>query len=171
MPAVVSSGLGKFSRVTLISAMLVIAADQLSKSWARESLTAGTSAPLLPGILRFTLVTNTGGAFGIGRESAWLMFALASALTAAIAVWTMRRERAAHRRSPAERIGMGLLLGGAIGNLVDRVAAGRVTDFLEFAFVSLPVFNVADACIDTGIALIVVSMLTRGPADRSDHDG
>ncbi len=170
MPVVTGSGLGRFSRVTLVSAMLVIALDQLSKSWARESLTLGTSTALLPGLLRLTLVTNTGGAFGIGRESGWLMFALATALTAAIAVWTVRREQSAERPGSVERIGMGLLLGGAVGNLIDRITVGQVTDFLEFAFVSFPVFNVADACIDAGIALIVVSMLSRGSSDRPDHD-
>lgn len=147
------------SRLTLFFAVAALCADQASKTWARQALTAATPHAFLPGLLRFNLTSNAGGAFGIGREAGWLMGTLAACLTLAIVLWIRARERSASAPDSLERAGMGLIIGGALGNLWDRLADGQVTDFIEFDFVTFPVFNLADACIDAGIALIALSYL------------
>lgn len=148
---------GKF--VVPLVGLLLIALDQVSKAWARAHLAAGVTKPLIPGLLNLNYTTNTGGAFGIGRDYSWLMTALAIVLTAAVAFWIVRREHGQPGITALERIGLGMLLGGALGNLCDRFTIGRVTDFLEFSFVSFPVFNVADMAIDAGILLIAIDYL------------
>ncbi|HEY9869028.1 MAG TPA: signal peptidase II [Candidatus Obscuribacterales bacterium] len=142
--------------VVPLVALSIIALDQVSKAWARAHLASGATRPLVPGIVHLNYTTNTGGAFGIGRDYSWLMTALAILLTAAVAFWIVRREHGQPAASALERLGLGLLLGGALGNLCDRFTVGRVTDFLEFSFMSFPVFNVADMAIDAGILLIAI---------------
>ncbi len=140
-------------------AAICLAADYATKIWANAALMPGSSAPFIPGFLRLTLTTNTGAAFGVGRQSAWLMTALALTILTAVVVWVIKRERSSDPPLLYERVGMGLLIGGALGNIMDRLVAGRVTDFLEFAFIDFPVFNVADACIDAGAVLILLKLV------------
>lgn len=140
-------------------AAICLAADYATKIWANAVLMPGSSAPFIPGLLRLTLTTNTGAAFGVGRQSAWLMTALALTILTAVVVWVIKRERSADPPLLYERVGMGLLIGGALGNIMDRLVAGRVTDFLEFIFIDFPVFNLADACIDAGAVLILLKLV------------
>lgn len=142
--------------------------DFLSKTWARTNLTFGTTQPFIPGLLQFTLTTNQGGAFGLGKQYGYSMTILAFAIFIGIAVWAFFRTRAKDKPTLIEKAGMACLLGGAIGNLLDRVQYGRVTDFLEFSFISFPVFNVADATIDAGIALIFISYLIGSRASNDN---
>src|SRR5437762_9373440 len=85
------------------------------------------------------------------------MTLLVVAFVIAICYWVANRERSSMPPQVAERLGMGFLLGGALGNLFDRLTQGQVTDFLDFAFITFPVFNVADVCIDIGLGLILLS--------------
>jgi signal peptidase II len=148
-------------RIWLVAATaaVVIVLDALAKQWALGALQMGQTQPFLPGVLQFTLTTNTGGAFGIGREIKGLMTLLPMVICAGIIYWIWKRESRSEHLSVIEQIGFGLLLGGALGNIADRLIRGTVTDFLEFAFVQFPVFNVADALIDVGIALLIISSL------------
>ena len=88
-----------------------------------------------------------------------LMSSLAAVMTLALVAWSIKRELTESSVPLADRIGMGCLLGGAFGNLFDRFTRGRVTDFIEFGFVSFPVFNAADALIDLGIGLLIISSM------------
>jgi signal peptidase II len=170
------------SKLTVaLVAVFSFAADQSMKSWARNHLTPGTIKPFIPGILQFNLTTNTGGAFGIGRDLSWLMTTLAVLLTLAIISWIAKRQRSQYPPFAMESVGLALVLGGALGNLCDRFTVGRVTDFIEFAFFSFPVFNVADVAIDFGIVLIacdyyakraaVDALLSRLDADEGQTEG
>src|SRR5207244_2925248 len=117
-------------------------------SWARSNLALGSTKPFIPGLLQLTLATNTGGAFSLGRGNNTLMTMLVFSFICAIMLWMISRERSNQPPRMLERVGIGFLLGGAAGNLLDRLMLGHVTDFLDFAFVSFPVFNIADVCID-----------------------
>lgn len=88
------------------------------------------------------------------------MAVVASLITLILIVWVLKEEQTASGRSPLIGIGAGFLIGGALGNLLDRVLRQRVTDFIDFSFFQFPVFNVADICIDIGIGLIIISALT-----------
>ncbi len=142
--------------------------DRLSKSWALTHLQASQSTIFLPGLLNLRLVHNTGAAFSLGRDNGQLMTTVAALVTISLVAWMTNRYRRAAHSAPLERIGAGILLGGALGNLYDRFTLGQVTDFLEFSFMTFPIFNVADALIDLGIVLIFFAMIKEM---RQSHAG
>jgi signal peptidase II len=145
--------------LVVLMVVLVVALDAGTKQWALNNLELGRTQPFLPGILQYTLTWNTGGAFGIGRQFKEVMTFLPMAVCAALIYWIYRRETSGAPLSRLEQVGFGLVIGGALGNIADRIVRGRVTDFLEFSFISFPVFNVADALIDVGIAFLLISSL------------
>lgn len=145
--------------LVLFGLSFAFACDRLSKNWALSHLAFNTSTPFLPGLLNLRLVENTGAAFSLGRDNAGLMTMVASAVSVFLLLWTVNRLRKATFPAPLERLGAGVLLGGALGNLGDRFHQGHVTDFLEFAFINFPIFNIADSLIDLGIVLICIAML------------
>jgi signal peptidase II len=148
------------TRVIPVVAIVVLLADFLSKQWALTHLHAGVVDGFVPWILDMTLVTNTGTAFGMWRSERLVGMLLPPIICLAIIYWIVRRERRGDALSAVERLGFGMLLGGALGNMFDRLTRGEVTDFLYFAFYpSFPVFNLADALIDVGVALIVCQSL------------
>jgi signal peptidase II len=130
--------------------------DLASKTWARHNLRAGESQPFLPSLLNFSLVTNTGAAFSVGRDNGTIVLLTATLVFALLLFWYHRQLKRGFQ-SRLEQYGLSIVIGAALGNLLDRYLYGRVTDFLEFAFVNFPVFNLADVMIDIGIALIILS--------------
>lgn len=139
----------------MVAAVLVLLADQATKAWVLARMEFGASLPLVPPLVRITLWRNTGIAFGL-LSGANELVALAAV---AAAVWLVlyHRDRWQLR---VVRVGTGMVLGGAVGNLVDRVRFGYVVDFLELPY--WPIFNVADACIVTGGVLLILSSLRSG---------
>ena len=141
---------------SLIAAAVV--ADQLTKTAALSLLSQGTAVPVLPG-LNLSLGFNTGASFGMmggfmaGKPL--LMAALTGALTIAFAVMAFRAQHA------LERAGFALVVGGALGNIIDRLRQGAVTDFLDLYWRDWhwPTFNVADIAITLGAVLILAASL------------
>ena len=134
-----------------------LTADIFTKIWANNALLQGRSVPFIPSFLQLSLTRNTGIAFGIGQGHAVVTTAIGCTIFLAILAWIIWRERGAQKLSGLELSGAGFILGGALGNIFDRVCHGEVTDFLEFVFVSFPVFNVADVMIDVGAGLVIIS--------------
>lgn len=136
----------------LAVALAVIAFDQLTKWLVRTNLELGQSIPE-EGLFRLTYTTNTGGAFGIFANQTFL---LALAAIIGIAAFLLY-----FRYLPLEstllKVGLGLDLGGAIGNLIDRLRFGEVTDFIDVG--AWPVFNIADSAIVVGTILIAYYLL------------
>ena len=122
--------------------------DQVTKAWAREALAAGP-LPFIPGVLDLTLVMNTGAAFSIGSGSTWVFVLLAAVICVGCTVWVVRERSMGLPLACA----LGAVCGGGIGNLIDRVAAGQVTDFFATAFIDFPVFNVADIFVTCGVVI------------------
>lgn len=135
------------------TAAIVYVGDRLSKAWAEASLAGRAPVQIVPHVLQLNYTTNSGGAFGLGRSAPWL-FAGATILVASIVVWYSFR---LSRRLVA--ISLGLVLGGALGNLTDRVVgdSGRVVDFIDVRI--WPVFNVADSAIVIGAILLAFASL------------
>ncbi len=137
-------------RATLIAGV-VVAADQITKGWARTTL-ADHDVDLVPGFLRFHLAENPGSAFSLFQGlGPWL--GLAAILASGMILVLVDRTG-----SRAELAGFSLILGGAVGNLVDRAVKGRwlsgsVTDFVDFSF--WPNFNVADSAITIGVVVLL----------------
>ncbi len=155
--------------VIVVSLLLTFVADQAAKTWALENLTYRQSSAFLPGFLKLTLTHNTGAAFSVGRDYGSLMGIMAGVLTLVIVIWAIKRIKSDQPPILPEQVGIGFLIGGACGNLFDRVIRGRVTDFLEFDFMDFPVFNVADAMIDVGIGLIIIAMLVVSRAEKAQR--
>jgi signal peptidase II len=145
-----------------VVALFTFVADFASKQWALSHLHGNSLLTFIPNVLGMTLVTNTGTAFGMWRGVPIVGLLLPPAICLAIIYWIVRREMRGAALSAVELVGFGLVLGGAAGNVFDRLVHGQVTDFLFFEFwQSFPVFNVADALIDVGVGLIILHSLLR----------
>jgi signal peptidase II len=145
-------------------AALVYALDRVTKSMAEANLQDADPVELIPGVLQLRYTTNPGGAFGLFGEAAWLFVAISAAVILVVVV--------ASRSLPsaATAVGLGLVLGGAVGNLTDRVIrgtgfSGQVVDFIDLHV--WPVFNLADTGIVLGAAVLLLSGLRRDRHDRS----
>lgn len=162
---------GKSRRVSTLpvyfwlTAALAAAADLLSKHLVFRHLASVDRQPisLVPGFLRIVHSENRGGVFGLGQGSgAWLFFGLAAS---ALVVWFAHRK---DFRDVVVQIALGLVLGGALGNLFDRVAIGYVRDFID-VFVGewhWPAFNVADSGICVGAFYLAIHAFFRMPKDE-----
>lgn len=155
--------------IAVVIAAATLSLDRLSKSWALSNLQMHNSQPFIDGFLRFTLTTNTGAAFSLGANNGSFMTITAVVLTAALAVWLGSRIARAQKVPIVELIGLSCIIGGSLGNLTDRFTQGHVTDFLEFAFFSFPVFNVADTFINIGLGLVLISRIGKGEEDESKN--
>ena len=135
--------------------LVVFITDQVTKAWVRASLIEGASRPR-EGFLRLTHVSNTGSAFGLFPNQT-LFLLIASVVGIAVLLIFFRKQAG---QGFMVRASLGLQLGGAAGNLVDRITLGKVTDFIDVG--AWPVFNLADASIVTGI-VILAWLLFRSP--------
>lgn len=139
----------------LILGLLV--ADQIAKHFARTLLTAHMSVQVIPGILGLTLVENYGAAFSILGGARWFLVGLA-AITVGLCIVALRRR---WLPGAVADVCWALVLAGAVGNAIDRVAFGYVTDYLQTLFVSFPVFNIADIVLTVGVTLLLVIYVRR----------
>lgn len=129
--------------------------DQWSKSLIAKNFLPGESKLVVHGLLRWTYEQNSHGAFGLFGSNAILLVAMA--LVVLVVFWYAFRDAARH--SLLARIGFGLIVGGAIGNIVDRIQHGSVTDFIDFYRWWPNIFNVADSCITIGVGLLLIASL------------
>ena len=150
-------------RRILLLAVSVLGLDQVTKALAIHQLSGSPSVPILPGIFHLTFVYNTGVAFGLLKGTS-IPILVGTAVIIGWLLWTsFRKGPAPSQRGPGpvldRRLGicLGLLLGGAVGNWIDRLRLGGVIDFLDFRV--WPVFNVADACITVGAILMAWELL------------
>lgn len=158
----------------LLLAALLVALDQGVKFLVRAHIPPGGSVPLLPGVLDLTYVRNTGAAFSLLEEHTWLLSAASAAVVCGIAIALWKKVF----RHPLGVTPAVLVMAGGVGNLIDRVAFGFVTDMFRTLFISFPVFNVADICITVGgfwLVLYVVfgyDRLEKRPDKKEEaHDG
>jgi len=140
----------------LLLAALLFAADQLSKAWIVHSVHLQDYGSIpITALLSLTWVENRGismGLLNIGDAGRWPITALTAAIAIAVAFWLARE------RGRADALALGAILGGALGNIVDRVRLGYVVDFvhLHVGYRSFYVFNVADAAITLGVAALLL---------------
>lgn len=145
-------------------AFVVFACDQLSKLLIARNFVPGETLPLIPDIFHITYVRNPGAAFGIFAEHTPVFIAVSLLM----AVIIILGGRFLSGRYFLIRLALALQLGGALGNLSDRLRTGSVIDFIDFRF--WPVFNLADIALVIGIALLIFSMIRRN-SFFFDHDG
>jgi signal peptidase II len=139
---------------------IVILADQLTKAWILGPFDLADRGPVdvLP-ILRLTMVWNQGVSFGLlnshGDVGRWALVLFETVVAIALAVWARRNER------PILAVALAMIMGGALGNVIDRVRFGAVVDFIDVTPLHFPwVFNLADSAINIGVALLLWDALT-----------
>lgn len=144
---------------------VVVLLDQITKALVRARLPLHESISIVPGFVDFTHVLNTGAAFGILNAADFPFKGTLIALiaTAALVGVGLYAAGLAHHQRIA-RIGLALILGGALGNLIDRVSAGHVVDFVDVYWRDYHfwAFNVADASITVGVGVMIIDMLGVG---------
>ena len=138
-----------------IIALMLLLADQVVKYLVRTGIGLGQSIPFIPHLMDLTYVKNTGAAFSILQEHTWLLILTSAIIVVVVAVLVQR----GFFRGRLGLIAATLVMCGGVGNLIDRVALGYVTDMFQTTFVNFAVFNVADCYITVGVALLFVYIL------------
>ena len=142
------------NRISILIAVSIIILDQLTKYICEATLKIGETVPLIKNFIHLTLVHNKGAGFGI-LQNQRIFFVVFSLIVLAAIIYKWKK-------IPEEKslsIPLGLILGGIIGNLIDRAFLGYVIDFIDFRF--WPVFNVADSCISIGVVWLAIYIWTK----------
>ena len=149
-----------FWSVAIISLLL----DQLTKYWVVQHFQIAETQPLLSGVFHFTYVRNTGAAFSLFTGKVewlrWLSLVVSLGLVTLGLGWF-------GFLNTLEQLGWGFVLGGAVGNGIDRFFRGSVVDFLDFRLIQFPVFNLADVSINIGIICLLIAAFY--PASNSNR--
>jgi len=150
--------------VFFLVALFIIVADQVSKAWIRASIPEGYSLLKL-GFFRITHVHNTGAAFGLFPDQSLLLtiFAIIAGIVVLFFVFYGHRYLPWFGSTPVV-LTFGLVLGGTVGNLLDRFRFGYVTDFIDFSY--WPAFNVADSAVTVGVILFALLLLRYAQTER-----
>jgi len=143
--------------VLFLTALLIAISDQITKTWIRSNLAYGQAIPE-SGFFQITHVQNTGAAFGLLTDQSVLLAVVASAGVVLLLVYALFF----HHRLPflnniPGSLALGLILGGTIGNLIDRLLRGHVTDFISVSI--WPDFNIADSAVTVGAIIVAYSLL------------
>ena len=152
-------------RLELWLPLTIVIVDQLTKALVRATLPIHDSVTIVPGLMDFTHVRNSGAAFGILNyaEFPFKTVVIAMIATAALVGVGLYAASLAHHQLVA-RVGLALIIGGASGNLLDRIVAGSVVDFVDVYWRTYHfwAFNVADSAISVGVAIMILDMLGIG---------
>jgi signal peptidase II len=141
----------------LLTGLLIAVLDQLTKQLVRLDFAVHESRPVIDGFFSLTYVRNTGAAWGLFGGQNTILILLSVVMLAAMVIF----RRSFLSRTWEHRLALGLLIGGIVGNLFDRMRLGWVTDFLDFYWKGYhwPAFNIADAAICVGVGLYILSSL------------
>mgnify|MGYP001384449008 FL=1 len=147
---------------------LIITADQISKSLIKSTMTLYDVIPVIPGFFQLNYITNKGLAFGINLPVGISFFSGISLIITCFLVWILWCER---KNNLLMRISLALILGGAIGNLIDRILFGEVVDFFDFMIGDFHwyIFNIADSAVTVGIILMLFYSFLFKPKVQPTH--
>jgi len=134
---------------------LVVVLDQISKHWALTHLPPYGSKVWVPGLVRFQLTTNTGAAFSLFSGSTQALGLVSLAVAIGVVLWLERQGSL----SLARQLGLALVLGGAIGNGLDRWRSGAVVDFVALVPIDFPIFNGADVAINLAVLCFAIDLV------------
>lgn len=140
----------------LLIVFFITVADQITKFLAVSALKPRYTYPIIQDVLHLTYLENTGAAFGILKNARWIFMILTTVVVIALAMFiVLRREKL----SGLLTVGLCFVIGGGIGNMIDRVFNGYVVDFIDFRLINFAIFNVADTFVTIGVVLIVIDVL------------
>ncbi|MBW4559621.1 MAG: lipoprotein signal peptidase [Mojavia pulchra JT2-VF2] len=147
------------NRLFWIAAFITFFIDQLTKYWVVQTFKLGQTLPLLPEIFHLTYVTNTGAAFSLlSGKVEWLRW-----LSLGVSLILIGLALFGPVLNIWDQLGYGLILGGAMGNGIDRFILGYVVDFLDFRLINFAVFNMADSFISIGIVCLLIASWQKTP--------
>ncbi len=154
----------------LVIAALVVFLDQITKLLVVQNISEGASVEGIRGVFRLTYIENKGAAFGILSEHRWVFMILSVIAIVAILFYLWREKT----RSILVCLSLGMILGGGIGNMIDRVVRGSVIDFVDVELIHFPyIFNVADAFVCVGCALLILYLIlseVQGKKKKQESD-
>ena len=147
--------MGKQFALASFLALIVLLLDQLSKWGVSRIIALGDSVPLIPSVVYLTHIRNTGAGFGLFQGRQWLLIWISVIVLGVIFyLWDKIPEK------KYVQIGVGFILGGTLGNLIDRLFYGAIVDFIDFRF--WPAFNVADSALTIGAILLGIYFIRDG---------
>ena len=149
----------------LLSAAIVVI-DQIVKAFVRAHILLHTSVPFLPGVMDLTYVRNTGAAFSIFSQHTWMLTVLSGVVSVLLIVGIAKDVFP----DKLGRLSLALLLGGAIGNFIDRLWLGFVTDMFATTFMNFAVFNVADIGVTVGGVLLCLWVLRSFFREKNEEE-
>jgi signal peptidase II len=138
--------------LVFLGSFVVFCLDALTKSYIIHRLQPGESIPLIPSVFQLTRLQNTGAAFSMFHQYPGVLTVVAALLLFVFISYMLCKKTLL----TSEVIGFSFVIGGATGNLIDRLYMGSVTDFLDFTLIHYPVFNLADSFICIGVALLLI---------------
>jgi len=159
----------KLGWMALILAALIVVADQATKAWILTGLDLPQLVTLkVAGPFYLTMVWNAGVSFGFLQAQhdlvRWALAAFSIAVAIMLALWVRRTQR------PLFAVAVGMVMGGAVGNVIDRIRFGAVADFVDVSRLHFPwVFNLADSAISIGICLLLLDMLRQDSRERLER--
>lgn len=136
--------------IYFIFAVLIVLIDRGIKIWVSFTLEVGQSLQFIPGVLRIVHVENTGAAFSIFSDMRWPLVAVSAIASIVLIIVILR-----YKDGEFGKLAASFMLGGAVGNLVDRIATGKVVDMFEPLFIDFAVFNVADIFVTAGCLMLI----------------
>ncbi|WP_410768068.1 signal peptidase II [Fontibacillus sp. BL9] len=156
--------------IYFVIALIMFLIDQGTKYLIANSLTIGEQIPVIGNFFLITSHRNTGAAFGILEGKRWFFVAVTTVVVIGIIWYLQKVKNSGNKLLPTA---LSLVLGGAVGNFLDRAVSGEVVDFLQFNFgtYTFPIFNVADSCIVIGVALIVLDSLLEIRREKKHQSG
>lgn len=144
-----------YAFITLLSAAVLVGADQLIKLWATANLAPVGAMPLIPGVVELRYVLNEGAAFSMLSGKQGFLIAFTGIALAALLVYMLYKRPA----RALEYCSMVLIFAGGVGNLIDRVLHQKVVDYINLLFMDFAVFNFADILVCVGFGLLILDMI------------
>ncbi|MBQ2378387.1 MAG: signal peptidase II [Clostridia bacterium] len=145
----------------------VVVLDQITKWLAVEYLIPVRTLPIIKDALHLTYVENPGAAFGMMQNSRWIFLLVSTVAIIAIIIYLIKFAP----KNKLALLSLAFILGGGIGNMIDRVALGYVVDFIDFRLINFAVFNVADSFVCVGAALLIIYVLFIEGKENKRPDG
>ena len=163
------NGISRLGRLALVIALVVVVADQALKAWILSGLNLPVIGTRPLGPIALTMVWNQGVSFGFLRADhdivRWLLACFSIGVAILLAVWVRKADRSLFATS------VGLVMGGAVGNVIDRIRFGAVADFIDVRPLTAGlfpwIFNLADSAISIGICLLLIDMLRQDGRERA----
>lgn len=140
----------------LLTVIVIITLDQLTKLLSLSFLRPGTGLEIISGALEFCYVENRGAAFGLLQDHRWIFMSLTAVAIVAMLGWIMLKKSGSRLLTVA----FTLIIGGGIGNMIDRVFRGFVIDFINVTFIDFYVFNIADCAVVIGCGMLILYIVT-----------